>query len=74
MIETKLTATLALLVTASLLSACAQPVSGDTSCAWTRPITVTGPQVDAMGADFPLWRPLAEQIVAHNDTRKARCS
>lgn len=73
MIETKLTAMLALLATATFLSGCAGPVSGDTSCAWTRPIVVTGPQVDAMGADFPLWRPLAEQIVAHNDTRTMRC-
>ncbi len=48
-------------------------LSGDLSCIWTKPISVTLDEVDEMKTKPATWRPLALQIKDHNDERLKRC-
>lgn len=65
---------LAILASLIALPLAACQTGGDSLCSGTKRIIPTEPQVAAMRADVPLWRPLAEQIAAHNGSlTKAGC-
>ena len=72
----RLTAKIGLcLMTSSLMACSAKPpvINADTSCVRFKHIDVNEFQVDAMKKDPGTWRPLAVQILGHNQEYDKAC-